>query len=70
MRTPKTHSAKPDRGISASKRVEAHLRHAIHAGKLRPRQRIIEEDRLLMAIPAYRERMGGKPRFLPRLSGR
>jgi hypothetical protein len=24
-----------------------------------------------MAIPAYRERMGGKPRFLPRLlSGR
>jgi DNA-binding GntR family transcriptional regulator len=24
--------------------VEAHLRHAIHAGKLRPRQRIIEED--------------------------
>src|SRR5277367_4225664 len=44
MRTPKTHPAKPDRGISASKRVEAHLRHAIHAGKLRPRQRIIEED--------------------------
>ena len=34
------------------------------------RQRIIEEDALLMAIPAYRERMGGKPRFLPRLSGR
>jgi DNA-binding GntR family transcriptional regulator len=44
MRTPKTHSAKPERGISASKRVEAHLRKAIHAGKLRPRQRIIEED--------------------------
>ncbi|MGA3194989.1 MAG: GntR family transcriptional regulator [Terriglobales bacterium] len=44
MRTPKNHSSKPDRGISASKRVEAHLRHAIHAGKLRPRQRIIEED--------------------------
>jgi len=40
----KTHSAKTDRGVSASKRVEAHLRHAIHAGKLRPRQRIIEED--------------------------
>lgn len=34
------------------------------------RQRIVEEDALLMAIPAYRERMGGKPRFLPRLNGR
>jgi methyltransferase len=35
------------------------------------RQRIAEEDALLMAIPAYRERMGGKPRILPRLlSGR
>jgi DNA-binding GntR family transcriptional regulator len=44
MSTPKTHSAKPDRSVSASKRVEAHLRKAIHAGKLRPRQRIIEED--------------------------
>jgi DNA-binding GntR family transcriptional regulator len=44
MRTSKTHSAKPERGVSASKRVEAHLRKAIHAGKLRPRQRIIEED--------------------------
>jgi len=44
MRTKKTHPAKPERGVSASKRVEAHLRHAIHAGKLRPRQRIIEED--------------------------
>jgi DNA-binding GntR family transcriptional regulator len=44
MRTSKAHSAKPERGISASKRVEAHLRKAIHAGKLRPRQRIIEED--------------------------
>jgi DNA-binding GntR family transcriptional regulator len=44
MRTSKTHSAKKERGISASKRVEAHLRKAIHAGKLRPRQRIIEED--------------------------
>src|SRR6202051_2032049 len=42
--TSKTTSAKPDRGISASKRVEAHLRKAIHAGKLRPRQRSIEED--------------------------
>jgi len=44
MRTSKNHSAKPERSISASKRVEAHLRHAIHAGRLRPRQRIIEED--------------------------
>jgi DNA-binding GntR family transcriptional regulator len=44
MRNSKNHSGKPDRGISASKRVEAHLRKAIHAGKLRPRQRIIEED--------------------------
>jgi methyltransferase len=35
------------------------------------RQRISEEDALLMAIPAYRERMADKPRFLPRLvSGR
>lgn len=44
MRTSKSASAKPDRSVSASKRVEAHLRKAIHAGKLRPRQRIIEED--------------------------
>jgi DNA-binding GntR family transcriptional regulator len=44
MRTSKSPSAKQDRGVSASKRVEAHLRKAIHAGKLRPRQRIIEED--------------------------
>ncbi|MGC2171443.1 MAG: GntR family transcriptional regulator [Candidatus Sulfotelmatobacter sp.] len=44
MRTPKAHSPKPERGISASRRVEAHLRKAIHAGRLRPRQRIIEED--------------------------
>jgi methyltransferase len=35
------------------------------------RQRIAEEDALLMAIPAYRQRMGDKPAFLPRLvSGR
>jgi methyltransferase len=35
------------------------------------RRRIHEEDALLMAIPAYRERMGGKPRLVPRLlSGR
>jgi DNA-binding GntR family transcriptional regulator len=44
MRTTKPQPAKPERGVSASKRVEAHLRKAIHAGKLRPRQRIIEED--------------------------
>jgi methyltransferase len=30
-------------------------------------RRIVEEDVLLMAIPAYRERMGEKPAFLPRL---
>ncbi len=30
--------------LPLSQRVEAHLRKAIHAGKLRPRQRIIEED--------------------------
>jgi methyltransferase len=35
------------------------------------RRRIVEEDTLLMAIPAYRARMGKKPAFLPRLvSGR
>jgi DNA-binding GntR family transcriptional regulator len=44
MRNSKTHSSKPERAVSASQRVEAHLRKAIHAGKLRPRQRIIEED--------------------------
>jgi len=44
MRNVKNNSSQPDRGVSASKRVEAHLRKAIHAGKLRPRQRIIEED--------------------------
>ncbi|MBS1850913.1 MAG: GntR family transcriptional regulator [Acidobacteria bacterium] len=44
MRTSKTQSVKEERGVSASKRVEAYLRKAIHAGKLRPRQRIIEED--------------------------
>jgi methyltransferase len=34
-------------------------------------RRIHEEDALLMAIPAYRQRMGDKPRFLPRVfSGR
>jgi DNA-binding GntR family transcriptional regulator len=44
MPTPKSRTAKKDRGVSASKKVEAHLRKAIHAGKLRPRQRIIEED--------------------------
>ncbi len=43
MRASKATVKKQDR-ISPSKRVEAHLRKAIHAGKLRPRQRIIEED--------------------------
>jgi DNA-binding GntR family transcriptional regulator len=36
--------AKTTTSISATRRVETHLRDAIHAGKLRPRQRIIEED--------------------------
>jgi methyltransferase len=41
------------------------------ANALLLRRRILEEDALLMAIPAYRERMGDKPRFLPRVfSGR
>src|ERR1039458_4246760 len=44
MRTSKTRSSQSERGIPASQRVETHLRKAIHAGKLRPRQRIIEED--------------------------
>ena len=30
-------------------------------------RRIRDEEALLMAIPAYRERMGEKPRFVPRL---
>lgn len=42
MRIPKTRSTK--RAVPLSQRVETHLRKAIHAGKLRPRQRIIEED--------------------------
>jgi methyltransferase len=33
-------------------------------------QRIGDEEALLMAIPAYRQRMAHKPRFVPRLSGR
>jgi len=33
-------------------------------------RRIGEEDALLMSIPGYRERMGEKPSFVPRLSGR
>jgi methyltransferase len=41
------------------------------ANALLLRRRIREEDALLMAIPAYRERMAHKPAFLPRLvSGR
>src|SRR5947207_15907737 len=43
MRTLKS-STEEGRIVSASKRVEAHLRKAIYAGKLLPRQRIIEED--------------------------
>jgi DNA-binding GntR family transcriptional regulator len=42
MRTQNTPSKK--KAVPLSQRVEAHLRKAIHAGKLRPRQRIIEED--------------------------
>ena len=34
------------------------------------RQRINQEEALLMAIPEYRERMAHKPRFVPRLIGR
>jgi methyltransferase len=33
-------------------------------------ERIQEEEALLMAIPDYRLRMGGKPRFVPRLTSR
>src|SRR5271170_102517 len=44
MGTPKTKAAKKKRGLPAGERVEAHLRKAIYAGTLRPRQRIIEED--------------------------
>ena len=44
MGTPKTKTAKKERGLPAGERVEAHLRKAIYAGTLRPRQRIIEED--------------------------
>jgi DNA-binding GntR family transcriptional regulator len=45
MGTAKTKkTAKKERGLSAGERVEAHLRKAIYAGTLRPRQRIIEED--------------------------
>ena len=41
------------------------------ANALLLRRRIREEDALLMAIPAYRERMADKPAFLPRMvSGR
>ena len=34
------------------------------------RRRIGDEEELLMAITAYRQRMAHKPRFVPRLSGR
>jgi methyltransferase len=32
------------------------------------RERIREEERLLLEIPAYQERMGRKPRFIPRFT--
>lgn len=44
MATSKSSSSQAERAIPASQRAEVHLRKAIHAGKLRPRQRIIEED--------------------------
>jgi methyltransferase len=40
------------------------------ANALLLRRRIVDEEALLMAIPAYRLRMAHKPRFVPRLSGR
>jgi DNA-binding GntR family transcriptional regulator len=40
----KTKTSMKERGLPAGERVEAHLRKAIYAGTLRPRQRIIEED--------------------------
>lgn len=40
------------------------------ANALLLRRRILEEEALLMAIPAYRAQMGDKPRFVPHLSGR
>jgi DNA-binding GntR family transcriptional regulator len=44
MKTVKPGLEKRDRDLPATQRVEAHLRKAIFAGKLRPRQRIIEGD--------------------------
>jgi len=44
MQTKKTKLEKPIRDLPATHRVEAHLRKSIFAGKLRPRQRIIEGD--------------------------
>jgi DNA-binding GntR family transcriptional regulator len=43
MRTSKTRT-KQKPAVAASKRAEEYLRNAIYAGKLRPMQRIIEED--------------------------
>jgi len=40
------------------------------ANALLLRRRIGDEEALLMAIPAYRQQMAHKPRFMPRLSGR
>ena len=44
MPIPKPKLEKRIRDLPATQRVEAHLRKAIFAGKLRPRQRIIEGD--------------------------
>jgi DNA-binding GntR family transcriptional regulator len=44
MSTSKPKLEKRSRHLPATQRVEAHLRRAIFAGKLRPRQRIIEGD--------------------------
>src|SRR5882762_6766205 len=44
MKSTRRPPGKTAREIPATRRVEAHLRNAIHTGKLRPRQRIIEED--------------------------
>ncbi len=44
MPTLNSKPGKRSRDLPATQRVEAHLRKAIFAGKLRPRQRIIEGD--------------------------
>jgi DNA-binding GntR family transcriptional regulator len=44
MKATRRRPGKTAHEIPATRRVEAHLRTAIHTGKLRPRQRIIEEE--------------------------